>query len=535
MEIKFAGKHKRNGKGGEVGGWIVSECSLGPSKKMVKLSTWIESEVLTSDKTTPNLSSTIAFNQCLSQRKFIQDFGQNFLKNSSLTAKNVKLLNDPFLVTIVDDFLADKSIIPNLVAEMESMDWTRKQMDLYEFYQTTDLANIQSNHLAQFFEFLNTDVKNWMQQLTGMKFQKISASCSMYNCGDFLLTHDDLLSDRLIAFVFYLSPWEAKESWSESMGGSLELFTTDRDGQPKFPVKNKILPANNQFVFFKVEKKSYHQVAEVLTKDYPRLTINGWFHGFEDNVDFDADAVKVKAPNIPIFKTPTNSAMQLENFINKVYLKSGIKTSIQKQIEENSEAALGEFLISEFHRKISDELQDKKLKWVVKGPSNQQNYECLNVEALRNDSSIKKLLDLLSSNVIFKLLHEYTELDLHGSNAKKPKFSVEVQRWKGGCYTLIGDPSTYDNDTLDLILYFGNNENVGTITYLTPDEDHAENQSIASSEVEDEPVLLTIYPQNNFLNIVYRSQGTAKFTKYCSKSSFMQSEFNYILFCSYKE
>jgi prolyl 3-hydroxylase /prolyl 3,4-dihydroxylase len=537
MEIKIAGKNKdlkRNGTCGEAVGWIVSDSLSGPSKKMVKLSKWIESDLSTSDNEKTH-SSSVALNQVLSQRNFIQNFGQSFSRNTSLKSTNCKLTNDPFLVTVVDDFLAEKSMIPNLVTEMESLDWTRKQMDLYEFYQTTDLANIQSQHLAQFFNFLNTDVKNWMQQLTGMKFQKISASCSMYNCGDFLLTHDDLLSDRLIAFVFYLSPWEGKESWTEAMGGALELFSTDAEGQPKFPVKNKILPANNQFVFFKVEKKSYHQVGEVLTKDYPRLTINGWFHGFEDNVDFDADAVKVKTPNVPIFRSPVNSSPKFNQFINKTYLKDGIKVSIQKQIEENSEAALGDFLINEFHKTVLEELQDPKLKWTTKGPSNQQNYDCLNTESLRNAENVKTLLDMMSSSVMFKLLHEYTELDVHGPNAKKPKFTAEIQRWKGGCYTLIGDPSTYNNDTLDLILYFGCNDNVGTITYLTPEEEHADSQSIASSEVEDEPVLLTVYPQNNFLNIVYRSQGTAKFTKYCSKSSFMESEFNYILFCSYKE
>jgi prolyl 3-hydroxylase /prolyl 3,4-dihydroxylase len=496
---------------------------------MVKLSRWTESDVKKGEEATPALSS-IEFNRSLSHQ--VEDFHDNFAKYRKFKGKNVNLMNDPFLVTVVDDFLADKTIIPELVTEMESMDWTRKQMDLYEFYQTTDLVNIQTPHLAQFYNFLNTDVKNWMQQLTGMKFQKISASCSMYNCGDFLLTHDDLLSNRLIAFVFYLSPWENKETWSESMGGALELFAVDGDSQPKFPVKTKIPPANNQFVFFKVEKKSYHQVGEVLTKEYPRLTINGWFHGFEDNVDFDADAVKVKTPNVPVFKAPGDAKVKLEDFISKVYLKEGIKTSIQKQIEENSEAALGEFLIGDCHSAIFDELQSENLLWITKGPSNQQNYEALDVEKLPGDSKIRKLLDLMKSKALMKLLHEYTELDLHGPKAKRPTCTVEIQRWKGGCYTLIGDPSTYNSDTLDLILYFGSNDNVGTITYLTPEEDDDGDQS---EDSEAEPVLLTIYPQNNFLNIVYRSQGTAKFTKYCSKSSFMQSEFNFILFCSYKE
>lgn len=540
MQI-FLGKRKvpqsqKNGKLGNADGWIVAESSLAPSQKMTKLMSWKEIDSKT--KSSPK-STSKSFSSSLMEQNFVNNFAKNFSDRKPFETRfetsNAQLLNIPFQVTTIENFLANDSIIPKLVTEMESMDWTRKQMDLYEFYQTTDLANVQTPHLAQFYKLLNTDVRSWMEQLTGMKFQKISASCSMYNCGDFLLAHDDLLSDRLIAFVFYLSPWDGKERWDESMGGALELFKMDREGQPKFPVAMKIHPSNNQFVFFKVEKKSYHQVGEVLTKEFPRLTINGWFHGFEDNVDFDADAFRVKSPNVPLFKTPTDVVNELSSFISKNYLKDSIKSSIQKQIEENSEAALGEFLVKDFHEKVAKELQDETAKWLKKGPSHQQNFEILHINELRQKSCTKRLIEMLSSKLMFKLLHEYTELDLYGAKAKKPKCSIELQRWSGGCYTLIGDPSTYNNDTLDLILYFGSNDNIGVITYLTPDENTAESSSVTSSEDEVEPVLLTMYPQNNFLNIVYRSTGTAKFTKYCPKSTIMETEFNYILCCSYKE
>lgn len=513
-----------------VDGWVVTDSTVGPSQKMAKLESWKESDAIF---TTPE-SSDIQLGSRLCSQQLIQNFAQNFANKITFKAPSIKLINEPFQVCTVDDFVTDKALIPKLVAEMESMEWTRKQMDLYEFHQTTDLANITSQHISQFFSFLTTDVRSWMEQLTGMRFKKVSASCSMYNCGDYLLTHDDLLTDRLIAFVFYLSPWGGKEIWNESMGGALELFKVDRDGQPMYPAVKKIQPANNRFVFFKVEKKSQHQVGEVVTKEWPRLTINGWFHGFMDNADFDIDALKVKVPNVPIFKSPVNAEKILSQFINKTYLKESIKSSVQKQIEENSEAALGEFLINELHKKVAQELTDSALSWTLKGPSNQQNYECLSTDGLKANSSIKQLLDLMISKAMFKLLHEFTELDLYGAAAKKPKCTIEMQRWKGGCYTLIGDPSTYNSDTLDLILYFGSNDNIGVITYLTPEDDSAETASNASSD-RDEPVLLTIFPQNNFLNIVYRSQGTAKFTKYCSKASLMDTDFNYILFCSYQE
>lgn len=488
---------------------------------MSKLDKWIERDLT---------GKTIDMSSALQQPNFIKDFATSFNKVKSFESPGVKLFNEPFQVAVIDNVLENKSIIQELVSEIETMEWTRKQMDLYEFWQTTDLANVQTPHLSQFYNFLNTSLRSWMEQLTGMKFQRISASCSMYNCGDYLLTHDDLLSDRLIAFVFYLSPWKGMEKWSGSTGGALELFECDSQLQPKFPVVKKFFPANNQLAFFKVEKKSHHQVGEVHSKDFPRLTINGWFHGFKDNQHYDADAITVKYTNMAPFRSPIGVSLNLENFINKIYLKDSTKITIQKQIEENSEAALHDFLLNDVKDKVSFELESEKCKWITKGPSNLQNFEFLQIETLPKNSAIKRLIDMMKSKLIFKLLHEYTELDFSGKNAKKPECSAEIQRWTGGCYTLIGDPSTYKDNTLDLVLYFGNNEGVGVINYLSPEGD-----SDGSSVENDGSAVLTMHPSNNLLNIIYRTEGTAKFTKYVPKSTTMDAKFNYLLVCSYRE
>lgn len=482
--------------------------------------TWIESNIES------DINIDFKMNAKISGQTFVENFSKKFAESSSWKSKEVSLINNPFQVGVVENFLADQKLIQKLVNEIQSMEWTRKQMDLYEFYQTTDLANVTSPCLRSFYNFINTDMRDWMQKMTGMKFKKISASCSMYNCGDFLLSHDDLLTDRLIAFVFYLSPWV--NNWSESMGGALELFSSDADGQPKFPAAHKISPANNQLAFFKVEKRSHHQVEEVLTKEFPRLTINGWFHGFKDNPHYDVDAVRVKKPNLVKFIKPNDEKFNFNELINADYLKSEVKKSIQLQIEENSEASLLDYLKPKFLSEIIKELEN--CQWTTKGPINQQSYETLNLSSVHKSSKVMKILNMLQSKQFFNLLHEYTELDLNEGGTCR----VELQRWKGGCYTLIGDPSTYQEDTLDLIFYIGNNENVGIVDYLTP-EGKKDNESVMSSEDEEDPVILTVYPQNNSMNLVYRSKGTAHFTKYCYKSTVMVDDFNYILFCSYKE
>lgn len=513
----------------DSGRWEVDESYSGPSQKMNISSAWIETEI----EPSKNQETTFVLEKSLTGSKFIAKFPECWNKNKTMDSPAVKLLNEPFQVGTVKELISDKMLINGLVEEMQQLTWNRKQMDLYELYQTTDLANIQSNYLSKFYEFLNTSVLHWMQQLTNLKFKKVSVSCSMYNCGDYLLTHDDLLSDRLIAFVYYTSPWEGKQSWTDDMGGALELFSTTTQDQPIFTDAHKINPANNQFVFFKVEKKSYHQVQEVLTKDYPRLTINGWFHGFSDNKDYNLDAIKVKNPNLPMFKSPNSQSVKLKDFVRKVYLKNSVKLSIQKQVEESSEAALEGFFVADFHQKLSEELVSGGLKWLRKGPTNQQNYEILRTEKLKESPAIKSLLELISAPEMFKLLFEYTELDFYGKDAGKPKYSVEIQRWNGGCYTLLGDPSTFNNSTLDLILYFNDNENIGVTTYLTPEGDDEKDENV--SDDEDDSVLLTVYPLSNVLNVVYRSEGTAKFTKYCPKSSAMKTNYNYILVASFKE
>lgn len=84
----------------------------------------------------------------------------------------------------------------------------------------------------------------------------MSATCSIYTNTDYLLIHDDQREDRMVAFIFYLN---CIEDWSEELGGALELFNKDQDGHPVEVVK-RILPSNNQFIFFPVTTDSYHQV-----------------------------------------------------------------------------------------------------------------------------------------------------------------------------------------------------------------------------------------------------------------------------------
>uniref|UniRef100_T1GLH5 Fe2OG dioxygenase domain-containing protein n=1 Tax=Megaselia scalaris TaxID=36166 RepID=T1GLH5_MEGSC len=250
---------------------------------------------------------------------------------------------------------------------VEKIHWDRKQMDLFEFFQSTDISNLKHcPSIYKFYEFLSTKAKPLVEKLTNMKFSNLTATCSMYTRGDYLLVHDDLLSNRRIAFVYYISPWESAKEWSEEMGGALEIFETDDNDLPQFPVVRKITPKDNQFVFFKVGRKSFHQVGEVTCTDYPRITINGWFYGDDDHPENPLDKLTSDF-SISIKKPIKNCSLEI---VNKNFLSASAKQEIQSQIEDNSEIKLGNFFSEEFIRKVFKELREVK-SW--KTCSNRKN------------------------------------------------------------------------------------------------------------------------------------------------------------------
>lgn len=488
----------------------------------------------------------------------------------------VHLHQSPFQISVVQDFLQNPHEITELVNEMTtSVDWQRKQMDLYEFYQSSDLSGFTAQpKLSQFYNALRLHLMPWMEQLTGIRLTHVSASCSMYNNGDHLLVHDDMLADRRIAYVFYLSPWSGVERWTPEMGGALELFPFDpATGQPTYPIERSFVPQNNQFVFFPVSSVSFHQVAEVTNLVYPRLTINGWFHGppIVDSLPPPFDKIpRSIIPSAGIQMTAPNTELQIDltEWINGTYLKSDVKKSIQKQIELKSEVSLNAFFVPDFYSRLASELQKiDAADWQLQGPANQKKYESLRLRSLSSSAvgPIDDLMRIFLSSAMFGLLYEYTELDLAGAAAMTPNCTVDIHRITAHSYSLLGDAAGFGDSSLDVIVFFNANDNdIGIINYLNPeavaevnvdldtDDDSDDDDDdvvvgmpsgILAGDDDDEDddvggketVLLSVMPKDNALNLVYRSAGTAKFLKYISKSCLADNEFVYILIASYRE
>lgn len=434
----------------------------------------------------------------------------------------------PFAHFIINNLFKSNALTLRLASEFNSVLLKRKQMDLYEFFQSKDLVESENSVLEDFYNCLKFKIMPLVETVTGIKLKNVSASLSMYNGSDFLLPHDDLMKDRKIAFIYYISPWGEKETWTHDMGGALEFFEC-RNNEPIFPIAKRIFPQNNTFIFFEVCDTSFHQVSEVTNFDFPRLTINGWFHGSNENLSIRPKIVQT------LYCEPyqIDLTSMIKNIINPVYLKEESILDIKLQLEEASEVCLEDFFQESFYDEVLLTLQTAEpVCWTPVGPINVKNYETLNLNEA--PTFLKQFIDIFYSQTFFTLLHRYTGLDLSGAEAKSPKCHIQLQRWTKGCYDLLVDDVENNEATLDLILYIGAYPHTGVITYLNSEENSEYSKKSNESE-SGESVLLTIYPKDNTFNVVYRSAGTTNFTKYVSKNSFNPGEHTFIIFCRYKE
>lgn len=81
------------------------------------------------------------------------------------TSDIVTLTCEPFRVCLLHDVLANPEIINNIVDDMNTLDWSRKKMDLYEFHQTTDLCSLTwQRSIRGIHELLKTEVMSWVRK-----------------------------------------------------------------------------------------------------------------------------------------------------------------------------------------------------------------------------------------------------------------------------------------------------------------------------------------------------------------------------------
>lgn len=180
--------------------------------------------------------------------------------------------NSPFPHLELHHFFNEEKLA-KVLQSLKKEEFLEKESDLFKFMQTHDFATSSTKELTELRRFLSSKpFLVYMEEITGIKLKEdsIDISASLYQNTDYLLPHDDQLEGRKIAFMLYLSTFEARD------GGKLVLYKTK--GTIPREEEKTIIPQCNSFVFFKVTEKSFHEVEEVLTNKQ-RITIGGWFHG----------------------------------------------------------------------------------------------------------------------------------------------------------------------------------------------------------------------------------------------------------------
>ncbi len=175
----------------------------------------------------------------------------------------------PFKYLELRDFLTHTFAV-KLKRTLEQQHFELKKADLFEFFQTTELAVGAAGVIGEFADFLRSaPFRAYLMAITGVDLvhSEITMFGSRYEDTHYLLPHDDQLEGRQIAFLFYLS------QMSESHGGELILYDTTTSVAVE---SIRIRPQFNSLVFFEVTPRSLHAVSEVIGAG-KRYTLAGWF------------------------------------------------------------------------------------------------------------------------------------------------------------------------------------------------------------------------------------------------------------------
>ena len=169
------------------------------------------------------------------------------------------LSRTPFPHLIIDNFLGAKELA-RAKSVVSRVPFERKEADLFSLEQTNDLT-----HEAA-LTFLKEQLRSAVPALAttfNVKLTALSVSAMRYSPGDYLLCHDDELEGRKIAYILYLN--------APKKGGELLL----RETKKPYRAARRIAAKENRLVLFKVSRKSWHEVAEVLAGK--RVSVGGWF------------------------------------------------------------------------------------------------------------------------------------------------------------------------------------------------------------------------------------------------------------------
>ncbi|KAF9358477.1 Prolyl 3-hydroxylase ogfod1 [Mortierella sp. NVP85] len=457
-----------------------------------------------------------AFNSRYSEPDFATAFRKAFSQRHSFEdpKSKAKIIDDPYPTASLPNFLQSTEYLKVLREELLTEEYYHKSNDLYEFYQSEDLRLSKKPHIAALKNAIYShEFFAMMSSLTGIDLDPsvIDLNGNQYHEGCYLLCHDDDIKNekegRRIAFILYL----VDEDWNAADGGALDLFRCNETGYP-MEVVQSLVPVRNTLAFFELSSVSYHQVAEVLTRDKSRISISGWFHG-----PLQTTLVSKSMPFKPLTE---QSDISLEALINPDYLRDTAIKNVCQVFADESSIELQGFLKPEVYRTLISELaalgeeegatSGQPLWDEQMGPRHVKRYGRVSEKnQARIPPTLASVQQLFSSKVFEGYLKKISSLSVLSAN-------TEMRMFKKGDYTLLHDHALEKNG-LDVVFSFpylpGSSATTQAQEASSPEWD--ENWGAGATHyVADKANLLTLYPKHNTLTMVLRDEGTLRFVRY---------------------
>lgn len=474
---------------------------------------------------------------------------------------------------------------------IENFDATYKETDLFKMLQTVDLANLDAmdeekrgkipSLVALRNDIYSEEFRRFVSHVTGCGelSDKTDCACNIHPMGGHLLCHDDVIGDRRVSYIIYLT--DPDSEWKSEDGGALELYPEDPDS-PLVPytIPTAIaLPLWNSMAMFKVQAgKSFHSIQEVFTSEKPRMSIQGWFHGGKSQQDEGAlptlsmlqakvhedDATKFEAftkvydggedmsmVSDEEFTLSEKDVEYLSPWINPMYLSPNAMPKIQKKFEEDGSVQLLNFLSDEVAGKIKTlMLQVDTLDlvgrgrmapytaglsggWKLQGPCHMQRflrYDYQATSASKDTRSPHCELGRLMQDIYDKvfcsmpfchLMRSFTTLTVLGRRG-------EIRRFRPGLdYTVAHYGALTKDPRMDVVLCFvdekeadwGDGEVGGFEAYLLADDEDDGPAEVYRQVQDDDSGVLNVSPSFNSVSIVLRDEGLMRFVKYLSSSA----------------
>jgi prolyl 3-hydroxylase /prolyl 3,4-dihydroxylase len=283
-------------------------------------------------------------------------------------------LCDPLKLRAVRD-----EIINNIEA-------TYKETDLFKMLQTGDLANMDALDATSAWKLktllslrdalYSPEFRAFVSEITGCGelSDRTDCACNIHPFGGHLLCHDDVIGDRRVSFIVYLT--DPEDPWRSEDGGALELYpaASETPHMPDTTPTATVLPVWNSMAMFTVEPgRSFHSIQEVFTTEKPRMSIQGWYHaptapdadaaamatlrqlqanpGEEDMGEYGQFMESTTESNLKsLSDRPTDAELTeadvaaLSEWINPVYLGRDAASKVQARFQEEGSVQLQNFL-----------------------------------------------------------------------------------------------------------------------------------------------------------------------------------------------